>query len=200
VPFLDNDFSTVVESNQPIVVDRTMTWGLEGDSGGHAETSMAAPSTTWHFAEGATHGAFDLFYLFQNPNPSPAMVTVTYLRLDPATPIVKTYDVPANSRRTIWVDEEGPELAAVDLGASITSDLPIVAERAMYSTRPGQPAFAAGHGGAGVTAPAPRWFLAEGATGGFFDLYLLIANPNTTASEVKVTFLLGNGGDSFSKS
>jgi hypothetical protein len=198
-PFLDNDFSTVVESNQQVVVDRTMTWGFAGDAGGHAETSEAAPSTTWHFAEGATHGAFDLFYLFQNPNPSPATVTVTYLRLDPATPITRTYEVAANSRRTIWVDDEGPDLAAVDLGASITSDLPIVAERAMYSTRPGQTAFEAGHGGAGVTAPAPRWFLAEGATGGFFDLYLLIANPNTTASNVKVTFLLGNGGESFSK-
>ena len=51
----------------------------------------------------------------------------------------------------------------------------------MYSTRPGQPSFAAGHGGAGVTAPALRWFLAEGATGNFFDLYVLIGNPNTTA-------------------
>ena len=35
--------------------------------GSHAETSIAAPSTTWHLAEGATHGAFDLFYLLQNP-------------------------------------------------------------------------------------------------------------------------------------
>jgi hypothetical protein len=69
----------------------------------------------------------------------------------------------------------------------------------MYSTRPNQPAFAAGHGGAGVTAPAPRWFLAEGSTGQFFDMYVLIANPNTTASEVRVTYLLGNGGASFSK-
>jgi hypothetical protein len=199
VPFLDGAFSAVVESNQPVVVDRTMTWGFETKWGGHAETSMGAPSTTWYLAEGATHGAFDLFYLLQNPNSSTARVTVTYLRLDPATPIVKTYDVPANSRKTIWVDEEGPELAAVDVGASITSDLPIVVERAMYSTRQGQAAFVAGHGGAGVTAPAPKWFLAEGATGEFFDLYLLIANPNTTASNVKVTYLLDNGGESFSK-
>jgi hypothetical protein len=196
-PDINNDFSTVVESDQRVVVDRTMTWGAGW--GGHAETSISAPSTTWHLAEGATHGAFDLFYLFQNPNPTTARVTVTYLRLDPATPVVRTYDVPANSRRTIWVDEEGPELAAVDVGASITSDLPIVVERAMYSTRPGQPSFAAGHGGAGITAPAPKWFLAEGATGQFFDTYLLIANPNAAASDVKVTYLLGSGSAAFSK-
>ena len=33
---------------------------------------------------------------------------------------------------------------------------------------------------AGVTAPATRWFLAEGATGPFFDLFILLANPNAT--------------------
>ena len=38
--------------------------------GAHTETALAAPSTTWHLAEGATHGAFDLFYLLQNPNDS----------------------------------------------------------------------------------------------------------------------------------
>ena len=49
----------------------------------------------------------------------------------------------------------------------------------MYLTRPAQP-FAAGHESAGVTAPATSWFLAEGATGPFFDLFILIANPNDT--------------------
>ena len=50
----------------------------------------------------------------------------------------------------------------------------------MYATVPGQPAFAAGHGGAGVTSTALKWFLAEGATGSFFDLYVLVANPNAS--------------------
>ena len=53
--------------------------------------------------------------------------------------------------------------------------------------------FAAGHNSAGVTAPATRWFLAEGATGSFFDLFVLIANPSSEAAEVDVEFLLTNG-------
>ena len=53
----------------------------------------------------------------------------------------------------------------------------------MYLNRPGQP-FAAGHESAGVTAPALEWFLAEGATGPFFDLFVLIANPNPTRATV----------------
>ena len=69
---------------------------------------------------------------------------------------------------TIWVDHEGPELAETDVAASITSTQPIIVERAMYASAPGEP-FRAGHGGAGVTAPAIAWYLAEGATGTFFD-------------------------------
>jgi hypothetical protein len=187
-----NDFSTVIETNQLVVADRTMTWDRTG-YGAHAETAITAPSTTWYLAEGATHGAFDLFYLLQNANDFDAHVSITYLRQAPLGPVTKTYTVERNSRKTIPVDAEGPDLEAVDTAASITSDLPIVVERAMYSTRPGQPAFAAGHGAAGVTAPATRWFLAEGATGTFFDLYVLVGNPNTTRSDLKVTYLLPSG-------
>ena len=62
----------------------------------------------------------------------------------------------------------------------------------MYASAPGEP-FRAGHGGAGVTAPATHWYLAEGATGTFFDTYVLVANPSTTAAQIKVTYLLPQG-------
>jgi hypothetical protein len=62
----------------------------------------------------------------------------------------------------------------------------------MYLSRPGQP-FVAGHESAGVTAPSNTWFLAEGATGTFFELFVLIANPNTGTSSVAVDYLLPNG-------
>ena len=63
----------------------------------------------------------------------------------------------------------------------------------MYLNRPGQP-FGAGHGSAGVTAASTNWFLAEGATGTFFDLFILIANPNNTAASVQATYMLPDGG------
>ncbi len=80
----DNDFSTVVDSSLPIVADRTMTWDKTG-YGSHAETAITAPGTTWYLAEGATHGAFDLFYLLQNPGDTDANVTINYLRPAPQT-------------------------------------------------------------------------------------------------------------------
>jgi hypothetical protein len=40
----------------------------------------------------------------------------------------------------------------------------------------------------------PVYYLAEGATGDFFDLDLLIANPNNTPAPVEIVFLLNGGG------
>jgi hypothetical protein len=187
----DDSFSTIVEADRQVVVDRTMSWDQQG-YGSHAETAIAAPATTWYLAEGSTGGAFDLFYLLQNPGDMAATVTVNYLRPSPAPPIVKTYTVAPRSRRTIYVDTEDPLLAATDLSAKITSDQRILAERAMYFSTPTQP-FAAGHEGAAVTAPETSWFFAEGATGSFFDLYLLLANAETTDANVQVTYLLPSG-------
>lgn len=191
------EFSTTIESTFPIVADRTMSWDSRR-YGSHAETAIGAPATTWYLAEGATHSGFNLFYLIQNPNPSPANIQVTYLQPAPGVPLTKTYVVEASSRFTIWVNQQAigdpalRVLASSDVSARITSDLPIVVERAMYLNSKGL-AFGAGHESAGVTAPATRWFLAEGATGDYFDLFILVANPGAQEAQVEATYLLQSG-------
>ncbi len=187
----DAEFSMAVESSVPLVVDRTMEWDATG-YGSHAETSVAAPALEWYLAEGATHSGFDLFYLIQNPNDAEATVTVRYLRPAPAPPLTKTYPVAANSRFNVWVDYEGPDLEATDVSAVITSSRPVIVERAMYQSRPGRP-YGAGHESAGITLPARSWFLAEGATGPYFDLFVLVANPNDRDTQVRATYLLDSG-------
>ena len=84
------EFSTVIESDQPLIADRTMRWDASG-YGSHAETSIAVPLTTWYFAEGATIGGFSLFYLIQNPTDTDANVSITYLLPAPAPPFTKAY-------------------------------------------------------------------------------------------------------------
>jgi hypothetical protein len=185
------DFSTVVESDQPIVIDRTMSWDASG-YGSHAETAVARPSTTWYLAEGSTSGDFALFYLLLNPNPVPVDVTVRYLLPGGLPPVERTVALAADARLTIPVDNEGAALASTDVSAVITATQPIFVERAMYKHAAGQ-LFAAGHGSAGVTAPSLSWFLAEGATGPFFDLFVLLANPNSQAATVTVDYLLSSG-------
>ena len=85
-------------------------------------------------------------------------------------------------------------LAATDVSAvlEVQNNVPIIVERAMYLTR-GTEQFTAGHESAGVTAPSPTWFLAEGATGPLFDLFVLLANPSATDAETKVSYLLDDG-------
>lgn len=191
------EFSTVVESSEPLVVDRTMTWDGMG-FGSHSETAAEAPSPIWYLAEGATHSGFDLFYLLQNPSNAPTTARVTYLRSQgPA--LEKEYMLPARSRTNIWVNVEqfagvGAALAAAECSAVIESleGTPIIVERAMYRSNQGR-TFNAGHESMGVTTPSTQWFLAEGATGDYFDLFVLIANPTTTDASVRLTYLLDSG-------
>jgi hypothetical protein len=62
----------------------------------------------------------------------------------------------------------------------------------MYKGATGH-SFNAGHESAGVTSPATTWFLAEGNTGPFFDLFVLLANPNDSVADVRLTYLLPDG-------
>ena len=165
-----------------------------------AATPRPASGTVDHVVsgEGATGGPFDLFYLIQNPNPTAVTVTVSYLRPAPLPPIEKSYLVPAASRANIHVDREelpagsGQRLLEAPTSRPAGRHPAIVVERAMYLSRPDQP-FAAGHSSAGVTAPATSWYLAEGATGGFFDLFILIANPSATEAVVEARYLTATG-------
>ncbi len=185
----EGSFSTLIESDQPIASDRLTWWDSRGYGTG-LEDGQPSPSTRWLFAEGATHG-FQLFYLLQNPDMThTADVTMRYL-LPSGPPVVKTYQVAPHSRVTILVNDI-PELAATDLSAEILSSLPIVAERSMYRSTSTQ-VFAAGHVGAGATAPSTSWFFAEGATGSFFNLYLLLGNPSAVDASVDVKYLLPDG-------
>jgi uncharacterized protein (DUF1800 family) len=183
-------FATVVEADQVVIVDRTMSWDGQ-HYGGHAETGTPVPSTRWYLAEGATHSGFDLFYLLQNPGTATANVEVTYLRPSGAA-VVRQYVVAPHSRANVWVDLEAPELASTDVSATIASSQPIVVERAMYLNAQGR-LFGAGHVSAGVTTPSREWFLAEGATGAYFDLFVLVANPGEADADVAATYLLPDG-------
>jgi hypothetical protein len=187
-------FATTIEANTLVIADRTVSW--DGSSyGSHAESATEAPRTTWYFAEGATMGGFNTFYLLLNPGTSPVDTTITYLRAGRA-PRTKTYEVPAGARQTVWVDmerwDDGDSLEAAEVSARIDATGPIIAERAMYLDRNGQ-VFTAGHDSVALPAPAERWLLAEGATGPYFDLFILLANPSAQAADVRLRFLLGDG-------
>jgi hypothetical protein len=181
------EFSTIVVSGGgPVAVERTVTWA--GGHGSHSDPGVASASRTWYLAEGATHSGFQLFYLVLNPGPAEATLRLEFLLPPPRVPVVKTVTVGAGRRTTLWLNTE-PELVNTDVSAIVTSDQAVVVERAMYLDGPDQ-LFTAGHTAAAVPAPATEWFLAEGATGPYFDLFTLIANPNDSPADVTARFFL----------
>lgn len=192
-------FSTRVEADAPVVVDRTVTWrpGREGGGreGAHLETMLAAPSTTWYFTEGLTWpGWLDLFYYVHNPQDAPAEIKVTYLLTEGRSPERRRYTIAPRSRLTIWVNDEGHPLDRGEVSAIVESinSVPVVAERVFYVSSRGE-TFVAGSASGGAAAPSTQWYFGGGATGDYFDLFLALANPHDTAAEVRATYLLPTG-------
>lgn len=185
------EFAIVVESSLPVTVEREMFWDRTSGYGSHATAGSASAALEWYFAEGATIAGMQLFYLLANPADTDAAVIVEYL-LQSGRSVTRTYAVPAHSRRTIWVNQEGAPLDSAEVAAHVMSSVPIVAERALYLTRQGQ-LFAAGSASAGVQAPATTWTFAEGATGAFFDTFILVANPLAVPARVEARYRLPDG-------
>ena len=104
--------------------------------------------------------------------------------------VVKTYSLAPLSRQTVSAGDV-PELVGQSFGMEVTFSHGGVAERAMYFGT--NPFWTAGHESAGATAPATTWFLAEGATGPFFETFILLANPNAAAAQATVRFLPASG-------
>jgi hypothetical protein len=107
--------------------------------------------------------------------------------------VVQPYDVPAFSRLT--VDPGSYQaLRNKSFGIEVTfQTAPGIAERAMYFGTPPDTLWKGGHESAGVTAPALEWFLAEGATGPFFETFVLMSNPGASPANVEMTFFTSAG-------
>lgn len=184
--------STVVESTTgvPLVVERTMFWDANR-YGGHGGTAVSQPATRWYFAEGS-QGFFDTWLLLANSSIQPAQVTVRFLR-ESGVPFVQQFTVGPTSRLNVFAGSY-PDLVNTSFSIVVESTTPIIAERAMYFGRPPQQLlWVAGHESAGVPALSTNWFHAEGATGPYFDEYILIGNPNSTPANITATYLLESG-------
>lgn len=184
-----SEVSTTVTCDQPVVVERAQYFNYYGRDDGTANAAVAAPSTTWYLAEGYTGGEYDTYILLQNPLDTATRVNVTFMRNDGVN-VIKAYNLLPRSRFTIRVGEI-PELAGVEVSTKVEADTPVIAERTMYYVSYGR---TGGSDAAGVAEPTRYWYLAEGYTGGEYDTFVLIMNPNDTAARVDVNYLLPNSG------
>jgi hypothetical protein len=177
------------EDGLPLAIERTMTWDSTAYAA-HSATAVTQPATRWYFAEGA-QGMFHTFVLLENPQATPADVTVTFLR-ELNTPIVRTLTLNGRSRATLQALDV-PELDGHPFGIVVEAAAPIVAERSMYLDSNPAMVWNGGHASTGITEPSQRWFYAEGATGSFFDTFILLANPQTVEAHVTMEYILPDG-------
>jgi hypothetical protein len=187
---VDRSFGIDVSSSRPIIAERAMYLpGPRLFEGGHGSAGVNSASRSWFLAEGATGPFFDCFVLMSNPNNVAASVSLLYLLPD-GTTIPQQVAVPANGRTTINVETAAPQLLNAAVSTTVTSDVEIVVERAMY-----WPDLSLGwqeaHNSFGVTDAGLRWGIADGRIGGprAYQTYVLLANPNPTPAEVRVRFL-----------
>jgi subtilisin-like proprotein convertase family protein len=182
--------STVVHSTSgvPLAVERTMSWDGTG-YGGHGGTSVR-PHTRWLFAEGS-QGYFHTFVLLANDNASDVSATVRFL-LEGGGVLEHPVTLHAHQRVTVYTGAI-PALVDRSFGIDVTASQPIIAERSMYFPVSGARTFEGGTEAAGVNDVSRRWFLAEGATGPFFECYILLTNPDSAVAHTTITYLLPGG-------
>ncbi len=154
-----------------------------------SDTLPAAPagSTQTYYAEGAA-GFFAYRVAVLNTGASETWLNVSYLR-EGATPVNRSYSVGAGRRMTISAADV-PELNGTSFAAVVTAPSTVVNERTMRWRLNGADGAA---GAKALRAPSTTWYLAEG-NAGFFETYVLLANPSPTATVATVDFLLDGGG------
>ncbi len=185
------EVSVKLASDVPVVAERAIYFDFlgSGRKGGHACLGVREPRLEWYFAEGCTVGDFDTFFLIQNPDDArQARLSVSFL--GPGGEVDEFYYTLAPaSRMTVWMDQE-PGLDCGEFTAVIRSDVPVVAERAVYF---GFRGLGGGTAAEGAPEPSTAWYFAEGYTGGGFDSWILLANSGPDPAEALVTFLLPDG-------
>jgi len=182
---LPNDWqvSTQVTADVPVIAERAMYWGNR--KAGHDAVGVTTPGTSWYMAEGCTANGFETWVLLQNPGNNPAKATLTYMNESGVKP-GPVVDLPAHSRKTINVADTLPN--DVQVSTKVTSDQPLIAERSCY--------FNNRQGGTCETAvdqPKFKSLLAEGATDGGFESWILIQNPGATDATGVINYLTATG-------
>jgi C1A family cysteine protease len=177
------EVSTKVTSDRPVVAERAMYWG--GRTGGHDSIGATSPEKVWYLAEGATGPGFETWVLVQNPGDSDARVRLTYMT-DQGTVAGPELVVGARTRRSVSVADTVP--GNWNVSTMVSSDVPVVAERAVYWNNRIE-----GHDSVGVTRPARSWMMPNGATNGGFETWVLVQNPNDSAARVALTYMTPAG-------
>ena len=184
-------FDVAVLASGPIGAQRREVWG--GAFAGHADAGVAAPRTSWVFADGSTRAPLRTSFAVYNPSEKDAELSFLYLRASAAA-VTRVHVVPARGREVIEMGLEGLELEKTDAGVQITSSngVAVYVERTVALVG-ADGLTRGGHGSSGVEAPRLAWSFADGATGPYFDLQLALVNLSTSTAQLAIDVRRSDG-------
>jgi hypothetical protein len=187
--FTNNDvpeaaYSIVVESDQPIVAERSGYY--DGGKAGAGSPGSTLSARRWYMAEGFTGHRVSIAVM--NPTAAAADVTLTFM-LEDGSNVRRTLPLPGFQRLSFTPNQVLPAGAAFSTLVEATT--PVVVERTSFTGLGAQ--------GGGVQAsmaalaPATSWLLPEGSTAAPFQTFVLLQNPNDSAATARVVYMLDSG-------
>jgi len=180
------DASVLVTSDLPVVTERSMY--RDNRREGSCSIGTPSPGSNFYLAEGTSAWGFTTYVLIQNPNPTPASVTLTYMTSKGASPQAPFTMAPF-SRKTVLANDT---ISGTDFSIQVQSDRPVVAERSMYWGA-GTPLGEACHASSGVCSSHQTFYLPDGSTQEGTQTYTLVENPNATPVQIEVSYLMPGG-------
>jgi hypothetical protein len=174
--------STRIDSNQPVVVERSTYY--DNRTCATSSTGIAQLANTWYLAEGATDGGFETWVLLYNPGEQATHVTLTYHTDKGEVPGPELTLAPG-SRQSLNV---GDTIQSYNVSTRVASDQPVAVERSTYYDNRN-----CATSSTGVAWPEMTWYLAEGASDGGFETWVLIYNPGEQAAHVNLTYHTDSG-------
>ncbi|MDD5448172.1 MAG: hypothetical protein PHO53_03295 [Actinomycetota bacterium] len=190
----DKDFSILVETDVGVVAERSTYFSYRGVlDGGTAAVGTANPSKTHYFAEGSTYPWNQQWITILNPGEKIAQVEVAFQPRE-AEEKPAVFFVKPKSRYTVEVARYCAPMR--DVSAKVSSDIPIVCERAMYLDYQGK--CPGGSVSKGLQSPKRRFYFAGSSPGGsppaWLDEWVCIQNPSADeVADVEMTFVVAEG-------
>lgn len=186
----DWNVSTIVDGiTGTVVAERAMYASNGSITGAHVGKAAHAPGPNWFLPEGASTGGFETWILVANPSATlPSDVALTYMTSQGQV-TGPAMTLGPYQRASFRVNDA---VQTYDVSTRVTASGPgVVAERATYVNNS---RLAGATNSPGTQAPATSWFLAEGATAGGFETWILVANPDPVlTATVTLNFMTGTG-------
>ena len=183
-------FSTIVTSDQNVVVERAMRFGANG-RGADDKIGSNSAATVWNFAYAESAGDRQTFFTVLNPNQaSPAAVTATFFDQTGKPVGTQTIVVDALHRGNIKLNDV---LAGAKVATVLTSNVPVVVERPVYQSSPDLNSAAAGDVSFGRNSGGLSWAFPSLSTAGTDSSNLYFFNPGVKTVTALVTFYTATG-------